>query len=445
MAATRQPHHTTRLEALFTCPFIHDLAHDIGNLGPRRRRHPVALHLAYGALARLYGSANRLDAELAHRANWDQIVTVYNTGAANHPHGIPLAAIGVPITADTYRHFRDRLCDTEHLDTFLEAFTLRSVGIARAVGLLHPNGPGSRTRPAPSRTIYGDGTIVRPLYKPEGKGRHDPDAERHTRHDGHIWGNDLVTIATRGPNPHQRVILAVGRVHQRGREADTAVELIGRVHRHAGEGIQAVVYDGAFRGTHHEQLMSRLGLIVVNKVHPATADADTGTKTYRQIPLGQWTHTVRNRTCTHTLVTNGGTVHDSALDDTGTLTLSEPLPRQQIRRYPRGRHGGWRFTLGVHVLCPKAPFTAWISPHPQTGDTNHRRPDQLRLIPESDPWFQTLYGLRNDSEAINAAYKRTLVADRAATLGWRRQLLDLASWATLTNTLAWQQHGCPGD
>jgi hypothetical protein len=184
--------------------------------------------------------------------------------------------------------------------------------------------------------------------------------------------------------------------------------------------------------------MTELGLIVVNKVHPATNDGDT--KTYRHIPLGQWSHTVRNRTCTHTLVTTGGTVHDSTLDDTGQLVLSDPLPRKQIRRYPRGRHGGWRFTLGIHIPCPKAPFTAWISPHPQPGDTNHRRPDQLRLIPETDPWFQTLYGLRNDSEAINAAYKRTLIADRAATLGWRRQLLDLASWATLTNTLAWHRH-----
>lgn len=438
MSATPVPHHTTRLEALFACPLIHDLAADIGNLGPRRRRHPIALHLAYGALARLYGSANRLDAELTHRTNWDQIVALYNQGAAAHPHGEPLAAVGVPITADTYRHLRDHLTTDPNLDTYLKAFTRHSVTIARNVGLLDPNGPGSRTRPSPARTIYGDGTIVRPLYRPENKGRNDPDAEQHTRHDGHIWGNDLVTIATRGPQPHQRVILAVGRVHQRGHEADTAIELITRVHHHAGNGIQAVVYDGAMRGTHHEQLMTELGLIVVNKVHPATNDGDT--KTYRHIPLGQWSHTVRNRTCTHTLVTTGGTVHDSTLDDTGQLVLSDPLPRKQIRRYPRGRHGGWRFTLGIHIPCPKAPFTAWISPHPQPGDTNHRRPDQLRLIPETDPWFQTLYGLRNDSEAINAAYKRTLIADRAATLGWRRQLLDLASWATLTNTLAWHRH-----
>jgi len=438
MTAVRPPHHTTRLEALFGCPLLHDIATDISPVGRRRRRHPVALHLAYGALARLYGSSNRLDTELAHRSNWDHIVTLYNSGAALHPNGVPLDAIGVPLTVDTYRHFRDTLTGDPTFDQFLDTFTHHSVAIAHAVGLLHIDGPGSRTRPAPVRTIYGDGTIVRPLYRPENKGRRDNDAEQHTRHDGHIWGNDLVTIATRGPEPHRRVILAVGRVHNVGREAETAIALIRRVHRQAGDGIQAVVYDGAFRGTHHEVLMTDLGVVVVNKVHPATNDGET--KTFRQIPLGQWTHTVRKRTCTHTLVTCGGNVHDSTLDDTGQLVLSEPLPRRQIRRYPRGRDSGWRFSLGVDVPCPKQSFTAWISPHPQHGDTNHRRPDQLRLIPDSDPWFQTLYGLRNDSEAINAAYKRTLVADRAAALGWRRQLLDLASWAILTNTLAWHQH-----
>ena len=44
-------------------------------------------------------------------------------------------------------------------------------------------------------------------------------------------------------------------------------------------------------------------------------------------------------------------------------------------------------------------------------------PDQLRLLPELDPHFQRLYGLRNDSESINRGYKRTLFADRAAARG----------------------------
>ena len=59
--------------------------------------------------------------------------------------------------------------------------------------------------------------------------------------------------------------------------------------------------------------------------------------------------------------------------------------------------------------------------------------------------LKVTFQMRDDatSEAINAAYKRTLVADRAAALGWRRQLLDLASWAVLTNTLAWHLHQLP--
>jgi hypothetical protein len=35
----------------------------------------------------------------------------------------------------------------------------------------------------------------------------------------------------------------------------------------AGEGIQAIVYDGAFRGVHHQTLMRELGVIVDRRSH----------------------------------------------------------------------------------------------------------------------------------------------------------------------------------
>lgn len=439
MSRHRPPRRDDQLDALFASPLIHRIAADIRPHAGRTRRHPIALHLAFGAMARLWRSANRVDAELSHRTTWDAIVERYNAGAATHPEGEPLRAVGVPLTSDTYRHARDRLTHDDTLALLSESFTRHSVHLAQRVGLLHPDAGGSRTRPDPTRTVYGDGTVVRPLYRPGNSGRRDPDAEEHVRHDGPIWGNDLVAIAARGPEAHHRVILAVGRVHTRGHEAETAVGLIRQVHAVAGDGIQAVVYDGAMRGVHHETIMSELGLIVVNKVHPAGRTDDD--RTYRQIPLGQWTHVVRNRECVHTLVAHRGAVHDSTLDDSGRLVLSEPLARHQIRRYGRGRRGGYRFTLGVTVPSPRGDFTAWISPHPQPGDSTHGRPDQLRLIHETDPYFQTLYGLRNDSESINSNYKRTLVADRAAALGWRRQVLDLLSWALLTNTLAEHQYG----
>ena len=434
MTRHRPPSVAEQLDALFASPLIHDLAAEFEDLGRRTRRHPLAMHLAYGAMARIYRSANRLDAELLSGDTWQRVLERYNEGAARHPRGVVMTPTTPPLLADTYRHVRDHLTQDENLETLQLAFTSHSVTLAQRIGLLVPQG-GSRTRPHPRRTIYGDGTIVRPLYNRAERGRQDPDAQEHARHDGQIYGNNLVAIAVRGDAVQQRVILAVGRVQQRGHEADEAIRLIRQVHAVAGEAIQAVVYDGAFRGIHHEILMSELGLLVVNKVHAGRRDGDQ--RLHRQIPLGASRHVVRGRACEHSLVASNGSIHEVGLDDAGQLVLSGPLRRQQVRRYQRGR-GGWRFSLGVVVPCPKGSYVTWISPHPQAGERGHGRPDQLRLLPESDPHFQRLYGLRNDSESINRGYKRTLIADRAGARGWRRQVLDLSSWGVLTNALAWQ-------
>lgn len=74
------------------------------------------------------------------------------------------------------------------------------------------------------------------------------------------------------------------------------------------------------------------------------------------------------------------------------------------------------------------------------GDTTAGRADQLRLVSPHEDLFNELYGLRNDSEAINANYKSTHVYDRAPVLGWRRQLLDLLAWSILINSIAWWYH-----
>lgn len=111
----------------------------------------------------------------------------------------------------------------------------------------------------------------------------------------------------------------------------------------------------------------------------------------------------------------------------------------QVRRYTRPG-GRYRFSVGVRVPCAAGPFTAWISPHPGPGDTTAGRADQLRLLPPHEELFDELYGLRNDSEAINANYKRTHIFDRAPVLGAKRQLFDLLAWSILNNATAWWHH-----
>jgi len=440
MSRPLSPARRARVAALLTCPLIHQLAADLTDHPRRAPTHPLALHLAYGALARLWGSANTLDADLAAPGAWADLLARYNHAARSHPTGEPAHPSAPPLTADTYRHARAHLTRPDTLEALLEAFTARSVRLAQATGLLDPHGPGSRTRPHPTRTVYGDGTIIRPLYRPGQPGRHDPDAIRHKGHDGPVWGTNLVLWAVRGTQERHRLILTVARTTSAGGEADTALAALDRLARHAGNGIQAVVYDGAFRGVHHDHIMRHHGALVLTKVHPHRRDPDTDTATWRPIILGHWTHQPPGGTCTHTLVAHNGAVHDAQLDDTGHLHLADPLARHQVRRYPRRRHGGYRFTLGVRIPCPRQPFTAWISPHPKPDDPTHRRPDQLRLIGPHEPLFGELYGLRNDAESINSLYKNSLPHRRAAARGWQRQLLDLLSWSILTNTTAWAEH-----
>lgn len=433
---TRQLSRPEASEAVLRWSRLHDIAAALpAQRTGRPRQHPLALHLAWGALARIHGAGNRLDIETANRATWHRYLDAYNATAAAHPLGETVDPYCERLTSDTYRHVRDTLVADEHLAALGTAFTAAGVEQAHAVGLICPTGGGSLTHPSPFRVIYGDGTVVRPLYRNrEVNGRRiDTDAEEHTRHDGTIVGNNIVFVATRGPEQHRRIILAVDRVDAPGHEAATAVNVLSKVITTAAGGVQAVVYDGALRGSHHHTLMDRHGVVVINKVHPATRTGDE--RTYRTIPLGTWTHRVGRRDCEHHLVAHHGDVHDAVATDDGTIALSPALVRTQIRRHPRA-DGTWRMNLGITVACRRGPFTAWINPHPSADDGNARRPDQLRFIPESLDEFDDLYGLRNDAEAINSEFKRTLVVDRAPALGWRRQLLAAMSWGIHNNARA---------
>ena len=51
------------------------------------------------------------------------------------------------------------------------------------------------------------------------------------------------------------------------------------LHAVAGSGIQAIVYDGAMRVVHIDELMTGHGLVVINKVHASAKTAARRGKT----------------------------------------------------------------------------------------------------------------------------------------------------------------------
>ena len=294
----------TVIEALTTAPYVTRLGALLaGSRKGRHRQHPGWVVFTYGALARHFRSANRLDAELTTGV-WEQLCTAAANAGLDDPGD-------TPFVYHHYAYWRDLAAKDPHTrDALLDTFTRLAIGQARTVGLLNPNGPGSLTRPHPDRTIYGDGTVVRPIYRgPTGPNdrptdnrpptiRSDPSAQIHHRHDGPIRGNNFVTFSVRNGQPSSRIILGIDRVPQPGREAQTAVQLARRIAKIAGPGIQAVVYDGAFKGVHIDTLMRTSGLIVVNRQAAAARDGDTVTP--KRHPIGTYTHTTSTHAHTAT-------------------------------------------------------------------------------------------------------------------------------------------------
>lgn len=482
--ATRQPLLTTNQQ--ITAVFSHQALYELGLLVPDTRAvgrplaHPGYLLLGYGVLSRLFRSGNRVQTELADPATWQQVCEAAAQMAAEHPHLVPRLPGAKPPRWDAWRYARDHhLTTPEALAELQEVFTEVAVEQARTLGLLDPKGRGSLSHPDRSRVVYGDGTVVRPLYRPPAatrvtdpatgrtrvvyrdttgqeidkpRRRFDADAADYHGHTGPVHGQNFVGLYARGDLPHQRIVLAVDRVDRPGREAETAVAAIKRLHAVAGAGIQAVVYDGAMRGRHVDDLMTHHGLLVINKVHASakTAARRGKTTTPRWYALGTWEHDTTpddarggaggsGVSCTHTLAAVDGAVSEIGLDDEGKPVVLHRLVRRQVKR-PRRASGRYHFNVAYEVPCEHAGFLAWVTPHALAGETDHKRADAVRVIAEGEPDFDRLYGLRNDAESFNSQLKRSLLVDRAMSLGGRRQLLDVLCMALLNNAVAEARH-----
>src|SRR5207248_5921430 len=125
--------------------------------------------------------------------------------------------------------------------------------------------PLYRAKPGDQRVDPTKGEI-RPL-------RAEPDADLHFEGTGEVaWGTKFVLMATRGPEARARIILDFDFVADKGGESKVAMNCVERLAAHV-PGAQALVYDTALRGVHHQRLLRELGLLPVNRVASANAGA----------------------------------------------------------------------------------------------------------------------------------------------------------------------------
>lgn len=462
----------TRIRAVLTSPSLYQLGaalegeHEVGG----RPENPAYVVLGYGVMARILRSGIRVELDLADGHTWTAARSLMVKTITEQRLDLPLPGLRPP-KWDHWRWLRDHHLSTdEGLATLRREFPPIAVATANRIGLLLPRGPGSLTHPDQTRAVYGDGTLVRPLYKPPATvtldnedgtttlayvdprtgalsahpvGRFDPDLQDHHGRGGPTQAHGYVCWHARGPHPYQRIVLIAGHIPEPGAEAATAVDLLRDVHRAAGTGIQAAVYDGALRGVHIEEIMRNYGYLVLAKQHADATSDDLETATLvktprghraRSLPLGTLTHDQPTGPCAHHVAAAGGYVVEIGLDDRGDPVVVGTLTRTHVKRQRRS-DGHYHFNVGYRLDCPLEPFTVWLSPHPgKAGDT--RRPEQIRLLPTGDPDALRLAGIRSDAESFHANYKRTLLVDRAMSKGWRRGLVDLYCFTLLNNALA---------
>lgn len=449
-----------KVEAILRNPALYELSAELTPGRPeavgRPRMFPRFMLLGYAAMVSVYRSARQVEAELGHPIVWDLI---RDTVRSQFPACPDMWLPATPMRRHHYLYARDRdLADPSALERLSDRFRSAAVAEARRQGLLDPDGEGSFTNPSRDRLLYADGKVIAPLFRSKpGEERVDkttgeilpkraePDAALHFEGDGAAaWGTKFVLVAARGEGSGTRVILDIEPVREPGAEAARAMNCFRRLVP-VVPGAQAVVYDAALRGVHHQELLRDLGLLPVNRVAAASRGSKAPRrKEGRRVP--KETHVEDKVVKTETgeqsvsLYARDGAVGVLELSDVGER-LFEPLRRIRTHRN-EDKSGSFRWYNDYELPKRLGGGTVTVRLHRNAQDDDRRfnRTENVRAIPPSDPRFEHLYSRRNDAESINRHLEDTLFLGRAHSVGMRRQHVDLLGYGLLVNGLSRARH-----
>ncbi|CAN0361673.1 unnamed protein product, partial [Phaeothamnion confervicola] len=354
----------------------------------------------------------RVEAELGQPTVWRYIQAIIHDLFPNDPD---MWLPDQPMRRHHYLYGRTTyLTDDQTLNTLRDLHRQLAADQAQQIGLLNPNGPGSWTHPHLDRVIHADGKVITPLFRAKPGDTHinkitgeirrlraDPDAALHIEGTGEaVWGSKYVIIATRGEQRNARIILDAAHVVQPGNEAAHAVNMFTDLQPHI-PGAQAVIYDGALRGVHHQHFLRNLGLLTVSRVTAAQRVRNKQGKTVAKVDKTTYIETKTIPTPsgpkTIKIFARGGQAGIGELADNGDLTFI-PLPRIRTHR-TQSKTGTYRWYNDHQLPDHHGNGTLTLRLHGNDDDTKRRlnRTENLRPIPAADPDFEHLYRRRNDA------------------------------------------------
>lgn len=448
-----------RLEALVQNPALYAFADTVPEQcksdGGRPRHYPPYMWVLFDALLSVYGSGRRVEAELAHPVIWNRLQQVIRGRYPDRPHmWLPER----PMRRHHYLYGRTTyLTQPASLKQLGQLHREHAAEQARHIGLLDPNGGGSWTHPDLARVMHADGKVITPLFKAKpgdkiinkttGEIRYpraEADASLHIEGTGEAaWGCKYVIVATRDTHAHSRIILDAAFVPTAGGEAAQAVAMFTQL-APLTPGAQAVIYDGALRGVHHQTLLRDLGLLTVNRVTAHTGVRNKTNKTKQRVEKSTYVETKTITTPASQrevqIFAKGGQIGVTEVSDTGEQIF---IPLERIRTHRAQSKAGTYRWYNDHQLPPNyGGGVLTIRLHGNDDDKKRRfnRTENVRPIPPADPDFGRLYPRRNDAESINRHLDDTLWLRRAHSVGHHRQTLNLLTYALGINALAMHLH-----
>ena len=456
----------SRVRAIAADPHIHAVAALVEEMnrpahqsGGRPRHYPDWCLITFGACIRIYGSASATARALGEETLWSRVLD--SARASTGPKELAtLPKVGP--TRDHWVYFVKSRLNTSALTEVLALQRELAVRRAEEIGLLIPTdrqqvgryhrenvvGIDGKVFSSPVRTLETERVDrrtgeLRPI-------REDPARERYGEGgvEGIVWGTKFAIASVRSPMANQRVVLGVehftsgvsggeGRVFK-----DLALDLAERT-----GGIQAFTVDGAWRGTHLKDVQMSTGCGVITPARRLTAKSGGITidrYSYAARPL-PWSprRAKREAACGgHQLWATAGTLFEQVLDVGGNSEFVE-LHRHQTKRditHHRDGTQAHQFYAKYSMPCPATDsmHTWWEPLLPVASDESNgfNRCEYLRIVATTSEQHQRLYGMRQDTESLNAQLERAFYGQRLPAWGVGNQTVIVLCAALAENAWA---------
>jgi hypothetical protein len=426
-------------------------------VGGRPPDYPDWCLILFGASIRIFDSASATARALADPVTWSDVAQATATLlGADAVSALP--AHGP--SRDHWGYFLKHRLTPQVLQRLLTLQRDLAVARAHEIGLLNPTDAVSAANYRREHVVGIDGKVfdsplrtlaTERMNRRTGELRairQDPARQRYGEAgtDGLAWGTKFAIASVRSPLANHRVILGLAHfpADTDGGEGQVFTHLATDLARRSA-GIQAFTADGAWRGTHLNTIQTATGCAVITPGRRLTSrrgGITIGAHSYAAQPL-PWSRRRAKREAAcggHQLWAAAGTLYEQTILVDGTSNYTELVRHQTKRENALRKDGSRKFQFYARYTLPcdgHEPHDWWEPLLPVRSDKTARfnRGEYLRILPTSSERHLRLYGMRQDTESLNAQLDRAFYGRRLPAWGVHNQttvvLLALAenAWA----------------